>query len=468
MSITSDIKINSILQNISEGILTIEFNGVISYANPAAHAILGFDEGTLPGKLFSTLFFDRPENDEFTQAVLDAVYESKAAHSTVVRYTNSTRSMHLRMSTSYLKADQQTLGVIVVFGDLSGLIELHDAVETVDRIRELNNQLMLRNELISRTFGRYLSDEIVRRLLDTPDGLSMGGQSQYLTILMSDLRGFTSLSDQMDPADLVSMLNHYLGEMTEILQSRGGSIIEFIGDGILAIFGAHGVSARHESQAIAAALEMQQRMEMINQWNSERGFPRLEMGIGINTGNVIIGNIGSEKRTKYGVVGNHVNLCGRIESCTVGGQVLVSQATKEGSEAELEIKNSLSIQPKGAAEQLQLFDVTGIGLPYDVRLSLDISEPVPLAEPCNVRYRLIENKQLLPGKMIGQITAVSKNLAVMETEATLNLLQDIQLEGDFSLYCKVIEKTDSGYLLRFTSAPQVACRKQNRSKSADA
>ena len=157
---------------------TIEFNGIISYANPAAYTILGFEEGTLPGKLFSTLFFDRPENDEFTQSVLDAVYESKTAHSTIVRYTNSTRCMHLRMSTSYLKIDRQNLGVIVVFGDLSGLIELKDAVETVDRIRGLNKQLTLRNELISRTFGRYLSDEIVRHLLDTPDGLSIGGQSQ--------------------------------------------------------------------------------------------------------------------------------------------------------------------------------------------------------------------------------------------------------------------------------------------------
>ena len=132
----------------------------------------------------------------------------------------------------------QLLGLTLVLGDLSELLELQDAVKAMEHIDVLNQQLEVRNELLSKTFGMFFSDDIVNELLNKPDGLSPGGKKRNVTIMMSDLRGFTAISERMDPEELITMLNHYLGEMTEIIQKRNGTIIEFMGDGIFAIFGA--------------------------------------------------------------------------------------------------------------------------------------------------------------------------------------------------------------------------------------
>lgn len=241
-----------------------------------------------------------------------------------------------------------------VLSDISELVELRDAIKAMGRIKALNGQLELRNKMLSETFGRCLSDEIVRQQLDTPDGLALGGKKRTLTVMMSDLRGFTAMSERMEAQSLLALLNHYLGEMTEIVQRRNGTIIEFIGDGIMAIFGAPAPSDSHAADAVAAAIEMQSRMEAINAWNRERGYPVLEMGIGINTGEVIVGNIGSEKRTKYGVVGNHINLFGRIESYTVGGQVLISPKTRSMVSEPLDIAMEQEVFPKGVKTPLTL------------------------------------------------------------------------------------------------------------------
>ena len=334
---SSELIHESIMQDMTEGVMTIGLDGVITYVNPAAASILEMDAHDLAGKKFLQCFFEYPENDAFNQTILDAVYDSATTHRNVVPYFTGSRFRQLHVTTSYLHDNGVKVGVIAVLSDISELTELRDAVKAMQRIRQLNSQLELRNKLLSETFGRFLSDEIVRQLLDTPDGLMLGGKKRQLTIMMSDLRGFTAMSEQMEPQALISMLNHYLGEMTEVIQQYNGTIIEFIGDGILAIFGAPLASDHHAADAVAAAVAMQTRMRDINAWNGQRGYPTLEMGIGINTGEVIVGNIGSEKRTKYGVVGSHVNLCGRIESYTTGGQILISPQTRALIHCELDV-----------------------------------------------------------------------------------------------------------------------------------
>ena len=234
--------------------------------------------------------------------------------------------------------------------------------------------------------------------------------------MMSDLRGFTAMSERMEPQSLLAMLNHYLGEMTEIIQRRNGTIIEFIGDGIMAIFGAPAPSDCHASDAVAAAVEMQARMEDINVWNGERGYPVLEMGVGINTGEVIVGNIGSEKRTKYGVVGSHVNLCGRIESYTVGGQVLISPKTRSMVSEPLDIAMEQEVFPKGVKTPLTLAQVTGIGGAYGVSCRQREEMPEPLACPAPVSFVAIHEKHVDAEPSAGQFTAMSRSGAVRVAE----------------------------------------------------
>jgi len=440
--------------NMSEGVMTISFDGVVAYANPSALVILGFTEDELVGKKFAGLFFDREENDKFSQAILDAIYDREHPHDAIVPYTNGDTTRQLRVVTSFLQDNGEKIGIIVVFGDLSELMDLRDAVRSMEKIRALNEQLNMRNKLLNETFGRFLSDEIVRQLLDTPDGLNLGGSKRKLTIMMSDLRGFTAISERMDPEELITMLNHYLGEMTEIIQRHNGTIIEFMGDGIFAIFGAPVASDTHADDAVAAALEMQARMEPINAWNKEHGYTNLQMGIGINTGEVIVGNIGSERRTKYGVVGSDVNLCGRIESYTIDGQVLISQSTFDEAKAEIVIEKEIVVTPKGASQPMTLRRATGIGEPYNIYVQDKVEEaPKKLDRIIPVTYYRIEGKHNLQKPFFGGIVALAPDKAVLDTSAELKEYDNITIDVGEKLYSKVIEKTEDGFLIGFTSVP---------------
>lgn len=445
----------SIIRDMSEGVMTIGMDGIITSVNPAAGRILSRQPEQLLGQRFAACFFEYPENDGFNQSILDAIYDAGVSHANVVPYFTGQQTRQLQVTTSYLRGEGENLGVIAVISDISELAELRDAVKAMERIKALNGQLELRNKLLSETFGRYLSDEIVRQLLETPDGLSLGGRKRALTIVMSDLRGFTALSERMEPHDLIAMLNHYLGQMTEVLQARGGTIIEFIGDGILAIFGAPAPSQSHAADAVAAAVEMQARMEQVNAWNARRGYPALEMGIGVNTGEVIVGNIGSEKRTKYGVVGSHVNLCGRIESYTVGGQVLISPRTRQEIQEPLDIAMEQEVFPKGCAQPLVLTQVAGIGGAYGVACARQEEPPAPLQRPIAVSFKVIQEKHVQRTAQQGRFVAMSSDGGILETQAPLEPYQNLQIttgpEG--KLFAKVLRREQEGWLVRFTAKP---------------
>ena len=196
--------------------------------------------------------------------------------------------------------------------------------ESRAQLVNLNQQLERRNQFIRETFGRYTSDDIVGVLLDLPEGLKLGGEKRQVTLLMSDLRGFTALAERLEATQVVALLNHYLSAMIEIIQKNGGTIDDIIGDAILVLFGAPVAMPDAAQRAVCCGLEMQKAMQEVNEYNFHKGWPEIEMGIALHTGEAVVGNIGSTKRSKYGVVGQPVNLTARIESFTVGGQVLVS------------------------------------------------------------------------------------------------------------------------------------------------
>ncbi|MEM9978094.1 MAG: adenylate/guanylate cyclase domain-containing protein, partial [Cyanobacteria bacterium P01_D01_bin.2] len=239
---------------------------------------------------------------------------------------------------------------------------------------------------IRRTFGRYLSDQVVANLLDNPENLKLGGENRVITILTSDLRGFTALSEQLRPEQVVEVLNLYLGFMSDIVNRYGGTIDEFMGDGILVLFGAPNRQQDEPGRAVACAIAMQAAMPEVNRVMRERGFPEQEMGIGINTGEVVVGNIGSERRTKYSVIGSAVNLAFRIESYTTGGQILISDATRQQVQYPLTIQGETQVYPKGIKRPITIYDVTGIGGSYDLSLSPEPLVLEPVIQPISVEY----------------------------------------------------------------------------------
>lgn len=443
-----------ILRDMSDGVITLGMDGIITYVNPAAERMLSREAAGLVGAPFGPGFLERPENHIFVRAVLDAVYQRSAPRERTAPYYGGPTVRQLNVNTSYIMEGGSRAGVIAVIQDVTEMAELKDSFMAMERIRRLNVQLELRNKVLFDTFGRYLSDDIVRQLVDTPHGLEMSGKKGVFTVMMSDIRGFTVLSEHMPAQDLFAMLNHYLGEMTEIIQARNGTIIEFIGDGILTVFGAPLPCPTHAADAIATALEMQAAMEGINQWNRQRGYPRLEMGIGINSGEMIVGNIGSEKRTKYGVVGRHVNLCGRIESYTVGGQVLIAPMTRQLAGVPLCTAGEQQIYPKGAEAPLVISEVIGIGGDYGVYYERKTELPAPLREPVPVRFWPIRDKHTELLAQAGRITALSGTGAVLETAYPLEDFDEVQLDVGSWMYCKVLPHGGKGYLLSFTAAPR--------------
>ncbi len=236
-----------------------------------------------------------------------------------------------------------------------------------DKEQQYREELERNQRFIRSIFGRYLSEEIVATLLENPDGLNLGGVQRKVSVLMADIRGFTSIAEQLPAQRVVRLLNNYLGTMSEIIMKYNGTVDEFIGDAILAIFGAPISRENDTDRAICCALEMQAAMSNINARNRAENLPEIEMGISINTGPVIAGNIGSEKRAKYGVVGHTVNQTARIEEHCKAGSILISEATLMDAQALLSIGDSQTIHGKGIVKAIKIFELMDISPQTDVR-----------------------------------------------------------------------------------------------------
>ena len=177
------------------------------------------------------------------------------------------------------------------------------------------------------------------------------------------------------------------------------------------------------------------------------------MGIGIDSGEVIIGNIGSEKRMKYGAVGKHVNMCGRIESYTIGGQVLISSDVREQITAPLVIEKEMTVLPKGADAEMVLSHVTGIGEPYNIRITAGSDMLTELQAPLPVCFYKLNEKHTMDKVYYGGILSAGNTSAVLETETGLELFDNLQMKAGGRLLCKVMEKNEGKYLLHYTYIP---------------
>jgi len=314
--------------------------------------------------------------------------------------------------------------------------------ELESRIRErtgdlinANEDLEKRNILIRQVFGRYLSDEIVTNLLDNPQSFHLGGERRKITILTSDLRGFTSISECLSSEEVITILNIYLESMADIITQYQGSINEFMGDGILVLFGAPTERDDDSLRAIACAIKMQLAIGTVNQKLKKLGFPQLEMGIGINTGLVVVGNIGSEKRSKYGIVGSQVNLTYRIESYTIGGQVFISESTLRESGSIVSVRGQKQVQAKGVKEPITIYDIEGIRGSYNLFLPSEEENFVNLTEAIAIQYTILEDKHLGSNVFSGSFIELSKKGAKVQVESlTENTIPSILTNLKINLF----------------------------------
>jgi len=345
------------------------------------------------------------------------------------------------------------LNSVFFFGELSTLFVASLAVNYVQEERS--------KKFIRGAFSKYLAPAVVDQMLQDPARMSLGGENRKLTIMMSDLRGFTAMAERLKPEQVLGVLNHYLGTMADIIVEHGGTIDEFIGDAILVIFGAPISRPDDARRAVACSVAMQRAMKEINAHNTAQGLPKIEMGIALNTGEVIVGNIGSQKHIKYGVVGSHVNLTARIESNSVGGQVLISASTLELAGPDLKLGEKQLIVAKGFPEPIAAFEVLGLGGEYNLFLEEVNLALVAMESPVAVQLRVMKSKNEEGPELSGRFTALSAMGATLQCDgAELEAYKNLKIrvvgpsgelvEGD--LYAKVTAGGASA-TLRFTAVP---------------
>ena len=418
-------------QNTEDAVCIVSASGDLQYANPSAEKLFGIpaDSGM---KIWKAVPFVEG-NDDLIQLFIDAVTNKVASHEALAEYWNNegeVKNLHVRM-TCY-KGEETAY--LIVITDLTQLIKVNSALV------------------------RYTSKDIADFVLTTEEGQKSGGKNKEVTIIMSDLRGFTALSAKLTAVELITVINHYFEAMASIVEKYGGSIIEFLGDGIFIIFGAPKDLPDHPLMAVKCAVEMQNAMKEVNEWNVSNGFPVLEMGIGINTGVVVVGNIGSEQAMKYGCMGSAVNITGRLESLTIGGQVFITENTAKMINEELSIVSEGCFLPKGSPEELKYYEIRGVGDLVTNASALSRISWLEQTESIEYQYFVLEAKKVGVTSYLGRVVRYSEDhkFAKFVSETKLEEKQNIMLrKDDECIYAKVIRKDDEGAVICFTSMSQV-------------
>ncbi|MFC1821797.1 adenylate/guanylate cyclase domain-containing protein, partial [Thermodesulfobacteriota bacterium] len=278
-----------------------------------------------------------------------------------------------------------------------------------------------------RSFTRYAPEEIVKEVVTKGREAILEGEKREVTVLFCDLRGFTKFSEKTRPEEVVSLINDHFDVMVRIISRYRGFVVDFLGDSVFAAFGALEPDPTHAKHAVTCAVEMQIERERLNEEQRSSGLPVMEMGIGINTGPCVVGNMGSTMRIKYGVVGHGVNLGARIESFTVGGQVLISHETYEAVKDEVIAEGPFQVWGKGVGEAIRIWDIRAVKGDSSLRLSQPVTGLKELVEPVDVEFRLIRGKQIDTESYGASLVRLAERGAELRPDIALEAFSTIQI-----------------------------------------
>jgi adenylate cyclase len=325
-----------ILESIATGILTLDRLGKLTTVNRAGTEMFGLRPSADAGKDLATLF-GGTTNARFATIARDALTQHRAHRAYDVRLQRADGfDLSLNLNAVPLEDSQGNyMGAVLVAEDIS------------------------KEQRLMNTLCRYMAREVAEQVLRDKDEQRLGGTRTEVTILLTDVRNFTTISEQMDPWDVVNLLNAYLPRMINVIFRHQGMVDKFIGDAILAVFGIPALREDDALRAARAALEMRRQLLAINKERAREGQLTIEMGIGITSGTVISGNIGSERRMDYTVIGDPVNLAARLESLTkeVKRRILVSDRVREAISKEIPCEELGLFAVKGKREKVRVFAI---------------------------------------------------------------------------------------------------------------
>jgi adenylate cyclase len=239
---------------------------------------------------------------------------------------------------------------------------------------------------VSALFGQYVPPRVVDALADNPEAASMKGESREMSVLFSDVRDFTRISEGLPANALSALMNDYLSEMTRAIQSENGTVDKYIGDAIMAFWGAPLPQQDHAVRAVRTALAMQDAAPRLREVYATRGWPLLHVGIGINTGVMSVGNMGSEFRRAYTVLGDSVNLASRLEALTkhYGVGIIVSETTRAATEAVFHYRELDRILVQGKEHAVSIHE------PLVIRAPSGTDLPEEVAEHCRIYEQMLQ------------------------------------------------------------------------------
>lgn len=238
--------------------------------------------------------------------------------------------------------------------DLLNMLTVETSL-AIDNAR--THEQLVREALARAAYGRFMPQHVVDELLVNPSAINLGGANQIVTTLFSDLRGFTSMAETLSPEIVVQILNGYFTDLTPVIFEHNGMLDKYIGDGLMALFGVPYPSETAAVDAVRAAIGMQRRMAGVNRQLKAAGLPEIAIGIGINTGSVTVGYIGSKQRTDYTAIGDAVNLAARLEKEAEAGQIVISQSTFEAIGNSFPTRKVGETKVKGKCEPVRLYEV---------------------------------------------------------------------------------------------------------------
>ena len=256
-------------------------------------------------------------------------------------------------------------------------------------------------------FSQYIPPELVAELSENPEAMAIGSENKELTVLFSDVRSFTTISESLSPQELSELMNEYLTPMTEIIFRHRGTIDKYMGDAIMAFWGAPLDDPDHSRNALQAATAMLVELEKIHQRFQAKGWPAIQIGVGLNTGSMSVGNMGSEFRRAYTVMGDAVNLGSRLEGLTknYGVQMIVSETTAR-SVPEYAYRELDRVRVKGKDEPVTIYEPLGLkesvskDLRSEIRLYKEALKLYRTTQWDMAELQFVNLKQANPGRSL--------------------------------------------------------------------
>ncbi len=338
----------SLFRSLSSGLIAIDIDGTITHWNPAAAEMIGVQaekalgsklNGVLPKALASWI------SNLAIQAELDS-QTFMMSHEWEGNVGNRDRAIIAGRVARIRDIDGQAEGTVFILNDRTDVVLLEEARRTEGAERDKMREL----------FRRYLAPSVAERLLNSPEAVQLGGSRQDVTILFADVRGFSGFSERHTPEEVVAMLNHYLALATQEIFNELGTLDKFLGDGVMAIFGAPVPVPSHEMAAVKAALAMRASLDRLR---SDTGV-RVGFGIGLNAGPAIVGNIGTSQLMNYTAIGDVVNVAARLQSEARSGEILISQAVLERVRDQVNFEELSDIYVKGRSVPVTTYKLLGM------------------------------------------------------------------------------------------------------------